>query len=27
MFEDDQYQKCADICRMCAEECRKMAAM
>ena len=27
MFKDDQCPKCADICRICAEEYRKMATM
>ncbi|GGE24253.1 hypothetical protein GCM10011571_28000 [Marinithermofilum abyssi] len=25
-FKDDHYQKCADVYRQCAVECRKMAS-
>ncbi|MGD9678810.1 MAG: four-helix bundle copper-binding protein [Vulcanibacillus sp.] len=24
MFKDNHCKRCADICRMCAEECKKM---
>ncbi|TCO72158.1 four-helix bundle copper-binding protein [Marinisporobacter balticus] len=27
MFKDAHCKKCADICNMCANECRKMASM